>query len=357
MRLLVADRDTGEPVSLGAALGAGKKVGPEATAFLTDDHRTVLGWFDWYEHANDPGTRREIATRVCAALRAHMAGEEDYLYPACERHIGRAGLVDRVRDEHAEAKRLMDQIERGQSADGPHPELVRRLRREIEAHVEEEETDLFAAARASGMDLYAIGRAVAARRVDYLFERAGRTDGRLKEIPTMDAISQDEARRFFVTNLKNIHAAARDGRDMAAAQIERLEQYPDLKHKLESHVHEKEAQLERIETILDKYDEKPSTLKDTAMSLSAAVAGLATMPADDEILKNSLTMLALATYEAASYETLILLGEAAGDVESLPALQQCVSEERGLKTFIEEHLRPTGMRFLQLRSQGAQAGH
>ena len=79
--------------------------------------------------------------------------------------------------------------------------------------------------------------------------------------------------------------------------------------------------------------------------------------AKDEILKNSLNMLALATYEAASYETLLLFGEAAGDVESLPAIQKCVSEERGLATFIEEHLRATGMQFLELRSRGAQASH
>jgi ferritin-like metal-binding protein YciE/hemerythrin superfamily protein len=356
MRLMVADRGMGEPISLGAALAAGKKVGPDVTQFLAADHRTVLGWFDWYEHTQDQALRRQLAARICLALRAHMAGEEDYLYPAAERHTGDRDLVERSVREHDGAKQLMSQIESARSADGEHPELMRRLRQEIETHVDEEENELFPAVRASTMDLYAVGRAGAARRAEYLFRRVDRSNGRLKEIPDMD-ISQDEARHFFIVNLKNIHAAARDGRNMVETQIERLEQYPKLKQKLESHLGEKNAQLERVERILDKYDEGPSKMKDAAMSIAAALGSAATMPAKDEILKNSLNMLALATYEAASYETLLLFGEAAGDVEALPDLQKCVSEERGLASFIEEHLRSTGMRFLQLRSEGAQASH
>jgi ferritin-like metal-binding protein YciE len=356
MRLLIADRGTGEPISLGAVLAAGKKVGPDVTKFLADDHRTVLGWLDWYEQAQGQGVRRELAARICVALRAHMAAEEDYLYPAAARHTGDSDLVEHALSEHESAKQLIGRIESARTADGEHPELMRTLREEIEAHVDEEENELFPAERASTMDLYAVGRAVAARRAEYLFSRADKSDGRLKEIPDMD-ISQDEARHFFIVNLKNIHAAARDGRNMVETQLKRVEQYPKLKQKLESHLDEKNAQLERVERILDKYDESPSKMKDAAMSIAAALGSVATMPAKDEILKNSLNMLALATYEAASYETLMLFGEAAGDVEALPDLQKCVSEERGLASFIQEHLRSTGMRFLQLRSEGAQASH
>jgi hypothetical protein len=37
-----------DPVSLGDALLAGKKVAPDVTALLIEDHRTVMGWFDGY---------------------------------------------------------------------------------------------------------------------------------------------------------------------------------------------------------------------------------------------------------------------------------------------------------------------
>src|SRR5690606_78121 len=123
---------------------------------------------------------------------------------------------------------------------------------------------LFPEVRDSRMSLFAVGRAVAARRVDYLFEvaeaergdakgtaksgskakaskRSGKAakkstnGGRLKEIPTMQ-ISADEARDYFVLGLKNAHATVKEGRTMVEAQLARLEQYPKLKEKMASHL-------------------------------------------------------------------------------------------------------------------------
>src|SRR4051795_11924733 len=54
---MIADRGVSEPIALGAALVAGKKVPPDATQLLMMDHRTVLGWFRWYEQAEDPTVR------------------------------------------------------------------------------------------------------------------------------------------------------------------------------------------------------------------------------------------------------------------------------------------------------------
>ncbi|HET8696078.1 MAG TPA: hypothetical protein VFO94_01255 [Gammaproteobacteria bacterium] len=76
MKTLIADAGRGEPISLRAALMTGKKVAPDATKLLAEDHRTVLGWFAWYEQSRDPATRAVLCRRICAALRAHMAAEE-----------------------------------------------------------------------------------------------------------------------------------------------------------------------------------------------------------------------------------------------------------------------------------------
>src|SRR5690554_2418558 len=108
MRIMIADRGTGEPISLGAALLAGKKVGPDVTNLLMEDHRVVLGWFDWYEQAQDPERKRFVATTICKALRAHMAAEEEVFYPAAERQTEDSELVERAIEEHEGAKQLMD---------------------------------------------------------------------------------------------------------------------------------------------------------------------------------------------------------------------------------------------------------
>src|SRR5690606_16878656 len=80
-KTMSADRGMGEPISLGAALAAGKKVPPDVTNLLAEDHEVVLGWFDWYEQADDPKVRERVARRISMALRAHMAGEEEIFYP------------------------------------------------------------------------------------------------------------------------------------------------------------------------------------------------------------------------------------------------------------------------------------
>jgi ferritin-like metal-binding protein YciE/hemerythrin-like domain-containing protein len=379
MRTYVADRGTGEPITLGAALLAGKKVPPDVTDLLAEDHRVVLGWFDWHAECESRKRADWVARNIVKALRAHMAGEEEIFYPEARRLTGEAQLVARSIEEHAQAKALMDEIERaprGESA----PETVRTLETEIKRHVTEEETELFPTVEDSPLARYAVGAAVATRRVDHLFKqnhaakvggaaRSASLDdaaasgadadatsqaGQLEEFPTM-AISQDTARSAFITGLKNSHAAARECRTMIEAQTQRLESYPDLRERLELHMRETDVQRERLEAILDDLGESRSALKDAAGSMMATMGNIASSASGDEVLKNSMALLGLAKFEAAGYETLLLFGEAAGANNALRPLQQCLSEERAIASFVEENLRPTGMRFLQLASEGRQA--
>src|SRR5690606_25016034 len=172
MRTFIADRGTGEPISLGAALIAGKKVAPDATELLAEDHRVVLGWFDWYQAAREPALRERIVRKILMALRAHMHAEETVLYPAARLQVD-AALVDRATAEHDAAKGLMEQLEDPSVDEARRAELVGELETEIRAHVDEEENELFPAVRATEMDRYAVGRALASARVDSLFKQAG----------------------------------------------------------------------------------------------------------------------------------------------------------------------------------------
>jgi ferritin-like metal-binding protein YciE/hemerythrin superfamily protein len=355
---LIADRRVGEPLALGAALCAGKKVAPEATQLLMEDHRTVLGWFRWYEQAPDSATRNVLVRRICGALRAHMAGEERWLYPAAREALGDGDLVERSIREHQAAKDLMTELAQ-EPASVEQAAYVARLREEIQTHVLEEETELFPRLAATHLDLYALGRLVAAERAARLYEAQGRTPptGQTEELPRME-IAESEAREFYVVGLKNAHATAREGRAMFETQVKRLEQYPTLKAQLERSLAARNQQLERLQTLLDEQGESRSALKDAAMTAAAGIASIANTAADDEIVKNSFTTLAHAKFAGAAYETLLLFGQAAGVTpDRLRLLQLCLSEERELACFIEDNLRPTGMRFLQLRSERQQASH
>ena len=142
MRRLIADLDCAEPIRLAPSLQAGKKVPPDVTGLLADDHRMVLGWFEWYEATTDAAVRKRLVPRICAALRAHMAAEEEFLYPAIARLKGGSATAERAVAEHAEAKKLIDQLEQQASRNaGATDSVVAKLKKEIAAHVEEEETE------------------------------------------------------------------------------------------------------------------------------------------------------------------------------------------------------------------------
>lgn len=347
---LYVDRGQGEPVSLGANLLVGKKVRPDVLNLLADDHRTVLGWFDWYAVERDSSRRAWIVQMIVRALRAHMAIEEEIFYPALAQATGDREAVERAVAEHDSARKLM-----GLLRDTTDEErIIRELREEIAAHVASEESVLFEEIRQSSLDLYAIGALAAARRVEVLFELAcpGKTNP--KETPPM-AISQDEARQLLVVGLRNIHGTVREGHSMVEAMHRRVENYPKVKAKLAEHLREKKAQLDRVESILGSLGESTSMVKDAAGALSGVAASMMASAADDEILKGSFTCYGLANFEAAAYETLITMAQAAGHPEHMPTLQLCLSEERGMAAFIAENLRGTGLRFMQLRSEGHQS--
>src|SRR5690606_3333451 len=239
-----------------------------------------------------PKVRERVARRISMALRAHMAGEEEIFYPEASRATRDDEIVQRSIQEHRAAQGLMDRLEASQTVDAEHADLMRELRAEIEAHVDEEESQLFAAVLQTGMDRYSIGGAVAARRVDRLLEQAsaaspkGKSQSPVREYPVMQ-ISQDVARHYFISGLKNAHATVKNGCTMVDMQIGRLEHYPRLKEKLESHLKEKDAQLERLERILESHGEKPSAIKDATMTLMANLSTATTAAAPDEVLRNS----------------------------------------------------------------------
>ncbi len=163
----------GDPIGLAAALVAGKKVPPDVSQLLAEDHRTVLGWFRGYAQCTEPTLRRRLIRRICAALRAHMTAEEQYLYRAIDDEGRNQELVGHAFAEHADAKLIMDRLEDERADQATVDELVAQLEVEVAAHAAEEESRLFPVLRRSNVDLYGLGSLVAARRVQQLLVMNG----------------------------------------------------------------------------------------------------------------------------------------------------------------------------------------
>lgn len=128
-----------------------------------------------------------------------------------------------------------------------------------------------------------------------------------------------EARELFITGLRNAHAMENQAHEMLERQVERMDEYPELKARLSEHLQETKSQLKRLEQCLSNLDTSPSTFKDTTLALGANMAAMGHAMASDEVLKNTFANSGLEAYEIAADKSLIKMAEAAnpGAIESL----------------------------------------
>jgi hemerythrin superfamily protein len=110
---------------------------------IKHDHREVEKLFARFEQTQD----RAIAIRICDELTAHTHAEDEAVYPVLEDELSDGEkLMDEAEDEHKEARQLIGQVRN--TSDPDHlSELMTKLKKAIEHHVEEEESEILPKAR------------------------------------------------------------------------------------------------------------------------------------------------------------------------------------------------------------------
>ena len=161
-----------------------------------------------------------------------------------------------------------------------------------------------------------------------------------------DSDARDTVNDIFATGLRNAHAMEAQAKQLLERQVERLDDYPELKDRMRRHIAETEAQQTRLEQILRARSEPTSTLKDAAMSLFGNLAAVAHMPASDEVLKNSFASFAFENYETAAYKSLVEVAQLAGATEAVALLRQSCDEEQAMADWLEAHLDSVTRRYV-----------
>ena len=120
-------------------------------------------------------------------------------------------------------------------------------------------------------------------------------------------------RDIYITGLQNAHALEAQAIQLCQRQVERLENYPEMRERLRLHVEESRRQQERIDQILNSMGTSPSTLKDIATSITGNLAAIGHAVMQDEVMKNTFANYAFEHFEIASYRGLMEMAQAAGD--------------------------------------------
>ncbi|HET7886062.1 MAG TPA: ferritin-like domain-containing protein [Bradyrhizobium sp.] len=161
------------------------------------------------------------------------------------------------------------------------------------------------------------------------------------------------ARDLFVVGLRNAHAMEVQARELMERQSERLDDYPEVKSRIASHLNETREQLRRLEQCLGACGEDNSSLKDTTQSVMANVQAMMHSMAGDEILKNTFANEAFENFEIASYKSLLALCGAAGADGAKSLLEQSLKEEQQMASWIDSNVEKITMEYLRQQERQA----
>jgi hemerythrin superfamily protein len=135
----------------------------DAIALLEADHQRVEALFrDFKSAGGNSAAKLDIAQAICMELTLHAMVEEEIFYPAFAQATGDEKLVEQARSEHQQVKELIAKVPQAENLEGAVEVIMRRT---LE-HVEEERRDIFAKAKASGMELATLGRRIETRRAE-----------------------------------------------------------------------------------------------------------------------------------------------------------------------------------------------
>ncbi|ARF53790.1 hemerythrin domain-containing protein [Streptomyces gilvosporeus] len=119
--------------------------GGDVIAELLVDHREVDALFEQFNDAA-PGSadRKRLIDALTIELVRHTVAEEQHLYPAVREHLEDGdAIADKEIADHGRVERLLKDLEGRAPDDADFDRLVRELRTEVLAHVDDEENHLF----------------------------------------------------------------------------------------------------------------------------------------------------------------------------------------------------------------------
>lgn len=144
----------------------------DAIDMLIADHKTVKKLFGQFQSlSGDTGADSEkalLVKQICDALDVHVRIEEELFYPAVRQAIGDESLMDIALIEQAGAKALVTQLQAMHAGDKLFDAKVAVLAEQVIHHAEEEEKEMFPAARKARVDTMALGAEMAIRQAQLI---------------------------------------------------------------------------------------------------------------------------------------------------------------------------------------------
>ncbi|MCX5480158.1 ferritin-like domain-containing protein [Kaistia geumhonensis] len=147
--------------------------------------------------------------------------------------------------------------------------------------------------------------------------------------------------------LRDAHAMEEQAVTMLDALAKRIENYADVRAKVEEHLAVTREQSRRLESCITARGGDTSTIKDLAGKVTAMSQGIGGMFAADEIVKGAMALYTFEHMEIASYRVLVAAAEEVGDTATAAVLQAILDEEIEAAHWVGEMLPDITVRYLK----------
>jgi ferritin-like metal-binding protein YciE len=147
--------------------------------------------------------------------------------------------------------------------------------------------------------------------------------------------------------LRDAHAMEEQAEQMLSGQASRLENYPQLRARIQQHLAETKSQRERLERCIEQRGTSTSTIKDVAGQLTAMMQSLGGVVAGDEVVKGTLASYTFEHMEIASYRILIAAAKAVGDTTTAQVCEEILREEEAMAQWLADHADETTREYLR----------
>lgn len=101
--------------------------------------------------------------------------------------------------------------------------------------------------------------------------------------------------------LRDAHAMEKQAESMLESMASRIDNYPELRARIEQHLSETKNQIVQLETILDRNDISRSVIKDSMSKMAALGQSIGGIFPSDEIVKGSISGYVFEQFEIACY--------------------------------------------------------
>ena len=134
-----------------------------AISILKDDHNKVKDLFDQFKSAKGLVQKKKIVAEAITELKIHAEIEEKIFYPAVRKPIGKE-IMNEADEEHHVAKVLIAELEAMTGKEDHYDAKFTVLAENIKHHIKEEEHQMLPKAKASPVDMNALGQKMLARK-------------------------------------------------------------------------------------------------------------------------------------------------------------------------------------------------